>query len=79
MKKNILGYLTTVIFISATTLTACGGSNSNTTNTGGQGNPSTQLSEAEVNGLLFMREEEELARDLYLDIYDAKDSRLTTY
>ena len=26
-----------------------------------------------------MREEEELARDLYLDIYDAKDSRLNTF
>ena len=29
--------------------------------------------------LLFMREEEELARDLYMDIYVAKDSRLKTF
>ena len=89
MKKIILGNLMSVIFVSATTLAACGGSDFdgtiNTPIASGQGNPSTpqptstQLSDAEVDGLLFMREEEELARDLYLDIYDAKDSRLNTF
>lgn len=39
----------------------------------------SSLSVAEVEGLLFMREEEELARDLYLDIYAAKDDRLTVF
>ncbi len=37
------------------------------------------LSDTEIKGLLFMREEEELARDLYLDIYAAKENRLTTF
>ncbi len=37
------------------------------------------LSNEEIAGLLFMREEEELARDLYLDIYEAKDARLNTF
>jgi hypothetical protein len=32
--------------------------------------PSQSLSEAELNGLLFMREEEKLARDVYLTLYD---------
>ena len=32
----------------------------------------SQLSQEEISGLLFMREEEELARDLYLDLYDDK-------
>ena len=56
-------------------LTACGGSSSD--------NPTevvdSSLSEEEIAGLLFMREEEELARDLYLDIYAAKDSRLDVF
>lgn len=38
-----------------------------------------ELSPEEIQGLLFMREEEELARDLYLDIYAAKDSRLKIF
>jgi hypothetical protein len=33
--------------------------------------PSGELSEAEVEGLLYMREEEKLARDVYLALYDA--------
>lgn len=37
------------------------------------------LSREEVESLLFMREEEELARDLYLDIYAAKDERLPVF
>lgn len=40
---------------------------------------SKELSPAEIQSLLFMREEEELARDLYLDIYEAKDSRLKVF
>ena len=40
---------------------------------------SGRLSTAEVGSLLFMREEEELARDLYLDIYAAKDNRLNVF
>ncbi len=39
----------------------------------------SNLNDAEISGLLFMREEEELARDLYLDIYAAKDNRLNTF
>lgn len=39
----------------------------------------TGLSSSEIEGLLFMREEEELARDLYMDIYVAKGSRLKTF
>ena len=32
--------------------------------------PSTNLSDIEVEGLLYMREEEKLARDVYLTLYD---------
>lgn len=38
-----------------------------------------ELSTGEIQSLLFMREEEELARDLYLDIYAAKDNRLKIF
>lgn len=31
--------------------------------------PKTELSEDEINGLLFMREEEKMARDVYLTLY----------
>lgn len=74
MKK--INLIATVFSVCATSLllTACGGGsiadNSLTT---------SSLSDVEVEGLLFMREEEELARDLYLDIYAAKDNRLTTF
>jgi hypothetical protein len=37
------------------------------------------LSDQEKEGLLYMREEEELARDLYIDIYEAKGSQLTIF
>jgi len=40
---------------------------------------SAKLSAAEIQGLLYMREEEELARDLYLDIYVATGSRLNVF
>jgi len=40
---------------------------------------SSGLSAKEIKGLLFMREEEELARDLYLDIYTATGSRLNVF
>ncbi|MBC8447687.1 MAG: DUF2202 domain-containing protein [Chloroflexi bacterium] len=33
--------------------------------------PSGELSEAEIEGLLYMREEEKLARDVYLTLYEA--------
>jgi len=60
-------HLLTTLFSTTLLLTACGGdtTDSSTTNTSG-------LNKSEVEGLLFMREEEELARDLYLDLYDAK-------
>jgi len=95
MKNKVLGNIIAAIFVSSTVLAACGGgSDFDGTSTalvaGGQGNgsgnptpsspiSSTDLTDEEVAGLLFMREEEELARDLYLDIYDAKDGRLNTF
>jgi hypothetical protein len=95
MKNKVLGNIVAVIFVSSTVLAACGGGSDfdgtiNTPLAGGQGNgsgnptpsspiSSTDLTDEEVAGLLFMREEEELARDLYLDIYDAKDGRLNTF
>ena len=33
--------------------------------------PSGELNEAEIEGLLYMREEEKLARDVYLTLYEA--------
>ncbi len=72
--KNLI---TTVFSVCATSLllTACG-SDSVTDNS-----PlvTPNLNDTEISSLLFMREEEELARDLYLDIYEAKGSRLTTF
>lgn len=69
-------------------LTACGGDSADTTalsttpvstSTDSSSTTTTELSEDERAGLLFMREEEELARDLYSDIYAATDSRLQTF
>jgi hypothetical protein len=37
---------------------------------------SSQLTEAEIEGLLYMREEEKLARDVYLTMYDAWGLRI---
>jgi hypothetical protein len=75
MKK--INLITTVLSICTTSLllTACGGDSVVNNNS----LASTTLSDIEVEGLLFMREEEELARDLYLDIYAAKGNRLTTF
>jgi len=90
MKKIIFWHLIAITFISTTLLAACGGgSDLDGGRTAGQGNgqgggsdssvATTTLSDEEVAGLLFMREEEELARDLYLDIYEVKESRLNTF
>ncbi len=59
-------------------LAACGGNGNNNFNTSTD-EPIKELSAAEVKGLLFMREEEELARDLYLDIFEATGGHLQTF
>lgn len=64
------------LFSATLLLTACGGDSTDDTLPIANAD---NLSALEVDGLLFMREEEELARDLYLDIYDAKDGRLNTF
>lgn len=91
MKKVSSSLLATLIFSSSIVLSACGGSDtvSESSDVEGVGEEVTvnsdsdavksSLSEAEIEGLLFMREEEELARDLYMDIYYSKDSRLNTF
>ena len=71
MKKSTI--VATFLFTSFL-ITACGGEDSSPSNT-----LNTSLNNTEIEGLLFMREEEELARDLYLDIYAAKNNRLTTF
>lgn len=75
MKKTNLISMMAIVFTSSILLTACGGDSDSDLLT----DSSEALSSEEVAGLLFMREEEELARDLYLDIYEAKDSRLTIF
>jgi hypothetical protein len=90
MKIQSIAKITGIALASAILLNACGGGSS----TSLVSSPSTiqneitsvpaaptsgDLSTAEIEGLLYMREEEELARDLYLDIYAAKDSRLTVF
>ena len=72
------------LFTSALLLTACGGDSvisSTEEDLLNKTETVTSLSDTEVEGLLFMREEEELARDLYLDIYAAKENsnNLTTF
>jgi hypothetical protein len=52
------------------------GNGNNNGGNGGGGNDdgdraSAELTEAEIAGLVFMREEEKLARDVYLNLYDA--------
>jgi hypothetical protein len=42
-------------------------------------NNEEELSHEEIAGLLFMREEEELARDLYLNIYEGKGNQLRIF
>ncbi len=68
--------LVTTVLTASLFLTACGGDSVSIVS---PTNSSTALNDTEVEGLLFMREEEELARDLYTDIYIAKSSRLTTF
>ncbi len=63
--------------LTLTLLTACNGGDTTTAFASSQ--TSQVLSVAEIDGLLFMREEEELARDLYLDIYEDTGSRLTVF
>ncbi len=81
MKKltylNLLG----TALISTVLLTACGGDSTDDViaDVIDTGTVTSELSAAEIDGLLYMREEEELARDLYLDIYAAKDDRLTVF
>lgn len=89
MKKIKLINIVAIAFASSILLSACGGdsdSNALSDNTFSEndtslsdGSTSAELSSSEIEGLLFMREEEELARDLYMDIYFAKDSRLNTF
>ena len=68
--------LFTDVFAISLLLAACGG---DSVLNDPAANSRTSLSETEIEGLLYMREEEELARDLYLDIYAAKGNRLTTF
>ena len=88
MKIPSIAHITSLAIASVILLSACGGGGSTslvstTTETDITSVPaapaSAELSAAEIQGLLYMREEEELARDLYLDIYAAKDSRLTIF
>ena len=76
MKSQHFPAIIFTLITSSLLLTGCGGdSTSNDYIYDG----STQLTSDEISGLLFMREEEELARDLYIDIYEAKGSRLNTF
>ena len=93
MKNKTLAKVASIAVISVVLLSACGGGSSTSlvtdqpnieneitsepvsTTSSIQG----ELSAAEIQGLLYMREEEELARDLYLDIYAAKDNRLKVF
>lgn len=73
----------TIALLAVTTLAACSSSNNgNSGNGGGGGNsdaivqqldglPTTDLTDDEIAGLLRMREEEKLARDVY-DVMEAK-------
>jgi len=83
MKKTNLVSMMAIIFTSSALLMACGGGSGSGSNFLTDLADSTEVTEAlsaeEVEGLLFMREEEELARDLYLDIYEAKGSRLNVF
>ena len=66
--------LVTTLFSATLLLTACGSDSTSNLEPADSSSSlnETSLSDIEVEGLLFRREEEELARDLYLDLYDAK-------
>jgi len=72
MKKVNLIKMVAAGVMTSLLLSACGGDSI-------VNNTATELSNAEIAGLLFMREEEELARDLYLDIYAAKNNTLNIF
>lgn len=62
----VLVMLLSVQASSAAELTGKGGPGGG----GGGGGGGTQLTQAEIDGLLYMREEEKLARDAYWTLYD---------
>ena len=62
MKKLTFLFIFSIIF-----LAACSSSDSSTSSGGGS---VTALSDAEVDTLIYMREEEKLARDVYLTLYN---------
>jgi hypothetical protein len=67
--------VTAVIFSAMINPAWAGRGNGNNGGNGGGGNDdgdktSVVLTEAEIAGLVFMREEEKLARDVYLNLYD---------
>lgn len=66
MKKLNVFY----IFTTALVFAACGGGNQ--ANNSADPGLATPLTTAETSGLQYMREEEELARDLYMDIFNNK-------
>jgi len=72
-KTNIISSLALIASVSIL-LAACGSDSDESIAVA-----SPALNADEIAGLLFMREEEELARDLYLDIYAAKGNRLKTF
>ena len=87
-------FLSLLVITSTLFITACGGSSNGSDDSANENNENTvnelqienlndsaanELSIAEIDGLLFMREEEELARDLYLDIYENKNNSLTVF
>lgn len=60
------------VFVAAVMLVGCGGDGSSTSASSGTANTNLStvtLSKAEVDDVLFMREEEKLARDVYLTFY----------
>ncbi|MDQ7002025.1 MAG: DUF2202 domain-containing protein [Ghiorsea sp.] len=59
-------------------LTACGNTSTGGSTTADAG-LATPLTANEIAGLKYMREEEELARDLYMNIYTARGSTLTIF
>ena len=59
----------------AAVVTACGAGG----NTAADPGLSTPLSAEEIAGLKYMREEEELARDLYMNIFTTRGSTLTIF